>query len=86
MWWSSGRRVLPPLAEGVGEVADCGTVQLELHVVPRRTVAVAVVDLDDLGVTEVTGVVMATVAEVDAADERDVVVGVRRRRITKSFW
>ena len=33
-------RVLPPLAEGVGERGDRGPVHLELRVVPRRSVAV----------------------------------------------
>jgi hypothetical protein len=51
-------------------------VELGLHVVPRRTVAVGVVDVDGLlRVAEVTRIVVTPVAEVDATHERDVVVG-----------
>ena len=73
--WSSGCRVLPALTEGVGESRDRRAVHLELHVVPRRARAVACVELDRLRVAAVAGVVVAAVAEVDAADERHVVVG-----------
>ena len=67
--------VLPALPEGVGDGGDRGAVELGLHVVPGRPVAVDVVEVDRLRVAEVAGVVVAAVAEVDAADERDVVVG-----------
>jgi hypothetical protein len=44
-----------------------------LHVVPRRPVAVAGPDVDGLGIAVVPLVVAPTVAQVDAAHERDVV-------------
>ena len=71
------RRILPPLAERELDVVDCRPAHLELDVVPRRTVAVVlVVELDRLRITAVATVVASAVAQVDAADERDVVGGV----------
>ena len=70
-----GVRILPAFAERVGERGDRGPVHLELGVVPRGTRAEARVELDRLRVAAVAGVVVAAVAEVDPADERDVVVG-----------
>ena len=47
---------------------------LDLHVVPRRSGTVAViVELRGLRITAVVFVVVAAVAQVDATDERDVV-------------
>ncbi len=70
------RRVLPALAECPRHVGDRGTAQRELHVVPRRRVAVALVpEVHGLRVAVMVGVVAATVREVDAADERNVLVG-----------
>ena len=71
-------RVVPPLPEGVRQVADRRSAHLELHVVPGRAVAVARVELDRLRVAAVPVVVAPPVAEVDAADEGDVVVGAGR--------
>ena len=68
-------RVLPALAERPRKIADGGTVHLELDVVPRRSRAVPRIELDRLLVAAVLGVVAATVAQVDPADEGDVVVG-----------
>ena len=73
-----GVGILPALAERVGERRHRRPVHLELRVVPRWTVAVARVELDRLRVAAVAGVVVAAVAEVDPADERDVVVGCAR--------
>src|SRR5205085_940680 len=49
---------------------------LGLYVVPWWAVAVAVVELDHLRVAEMASVVVAAMAQIDAADEGDVVVGV----------
>ena len=67
----------PPTAPGRcrRNAADRGAVHLELGVVPWRSGSEALVELDRLGVAEVAGVVVAAVAEVDPAHERDVVVG-----------
>ena len=46
--WSSGRRVLPAFTKGVREIADGRAPHLDLDVVPRRSGAVAVVELDRL--------------------------------------
>jgi hypothetical protein len=46
----------------------------ELDVVPRRSRSVTRVQFDDLSVAAMEGVVSATVAEVDAADEGDVTI------------
>ena len=64
---------MPPLGERPREVVDRRTADLELQVVPRRALAVVlVVELDRLRITAVVVVVATAVAEVDAADERDV--------------
>ena len=56
-------------------VGDCGTAERELHVVPRRRLAVAIVpEIHGLRVAVVARVIPPTVREVDAADERDVAV------------
>ncbi len=65
-------RVLPPLPEDGLHVVHGGSGDLGLHVVPGRGGAVLVGQVVGLGVTEVVGVVAAGVAQVDAADERDV--------------
>ena len=71
-------RIAPPLGEREGQVVDGGTAHLELQVVPRRALAVVlVVELDHLRVTEMTVVVAASVAQVDAPDERDVARRIR---------
>ena len=67
-------RVVPPLAEGEGEIPDRRALDLELDVVPRRPFAVPVVDVDGLGIAPVVLVVVAAVAQIDAADEADVIV------------
>ena len=63
------RRVGPSFAEGVFEVTDRRTSNLQLHIVPRRIRAVAGVQCDCLRIAGVSMVVMATVAEINAADE-----------------
>ena len=67
-------RILPSLAERVGQRGHGGALDLRLHVVPRRVRTERVVELDRLGIALVAGVVVATVREIDAADEGDVVV------------
>ena len=68
-------RILPALAERPGEIADRRPVHLELDVVPRRSWSVPRIELDRLLVATVPGVVAAAVAQVDPADEGDVVIG-----------
>ena len=65
------RRVVPPLAERLDEIGDRRATDLGLHVVPRWAVAVPTVEGDRLRVAAVVVVVVPTVAEVDAPDERD---------------
>jgi hypothetical protein len=43
-----------------------------LDVVPRRPVAITLIQFDDLVVSVVIGVISATMAEVDTSDERNV--------------
>jgi hypothetical protein len=66
-------RVLPAFAERIGEIADRRTSHLELNVVPGRSSAVPLVELNGLRVSLVTRVVVSAVAEVDTADEGDIV-------------
>ena len=70
--------VVPAFAERMCDVTDDRPLQLELKVVPGRSIAVPLIEFDGLRVTIVTGIVVATVAEVDTADERHVVIGIRR--------
>src|ERR1041385_334510 len=67
-------RVLPALPERVGECRNCRAPDLGLDVVPGRTVPIGAGELDRLRVAQMAGVVMASVAQVDPAQERDVVV------------
>ena len=69
------RGIVPAFTEGVRHVADRGPPDLELNVVPGRSMAVLGVDVDCLRVALVPGVVVSAVTEVDPTDEGDVVVG-----------
>ena len=69
------RRVLPALAERPREVADGGTVDFELNVMPWGSRPVARIEIDGLLVAPVALVVAAAVAQVDPTDERHVPVG-----------
>ena len=69
-----GGGILPALAERPGEVADRRPAYLELDVVPRWPWSVAGIEIDRLLVTTVCGVVATAVAQVEPADESDVVV------------
>ena len=67
------RRVVPALGEAPRQVVDRRAVELELEVVPGGLHAVVrVVELDDLGISEMIAIVSTAVTEVDAPDERDV--------------
>ena len=68
------RRIFPAFAERLAQLCHGWTTNFELYVVPRRPRAVTMVEYDRLGVPAVVTVVVSTVAEVHAADERDVVV------------
>ena len=72
------RRVGPAFAERVRDVTDDRPLQLELEVVPGRSIAVPIAEHDGLRVTVVTRIVVATVAEIDATDERHVVIRTHR--------
>ena len=67
------RRVVPALRERVEDVRHRGAADLRHRVVPRRGLAVPLVQRRRLGIAGVRRVVATTVTEVDAADERDVV-------------
>ena len=67
------RRVVPALREGVEDMCHCWAADLRHRVVPGRGRAVPFVERRCLGIAGVGRVVATTVAEVDAADERDVV-------------
>ena len=69
------RGVQPALAEGLSEVADGRPPDLELNVVPGRPRPVSPIQDDGLRVALVALVVAPPVAEVDPADERDVLLG-----------
>ena len=73
------RRIVPPFPEGGVQRADDRAADRQLHVVPRRVRAVRGAHAHRLGVTVVGRVVAAAVAQVDAADERD--VASRRARV-----
>ncbi|MDZ5664102.1 hypothetical protein SFC79_20170 [Nocardioides sp. S-58] len=67
--------VVPPLRERVEDVGDGRSPDLRHRVVPRRRVAVAVVQRRSLRVATVGRVIAPAVAEVDPPDERDVLLG-----------
>ena len=68
----SGRRVLPPLAEGRLDVVHRRPLHRDLHVVPRRSATEDLRHDDPLVVAPVVGVVTTAVAQVDPADVGDV--------------
>jgi predicted RNA-binding protein associated with RNAse of E/G family len=72
------RWIVPALAKSVRDVTDDGPLHLELEVVPGRSTAVFVVEVDDLRVATMKGIVVATMAEVHTTDERHVVIGALR--------
>src|SRR6266511_2589970 len=72
------RGVFPTFAEGVRDVANCRSVELELYAVPRRSSTVLGLEIDGLRIAFVTAVVVPAVTQVDPPDERHVVVGFGR--------
>jgi hypothetical protein len=68
-------RILPSLPERDIEISDCWSADLQLRVVPRRTWAVPMVELDGLGVSLVAAVISSSMAEVDPPDECHVTLG-----------
>jgi hypothetical protein len=68
-------RILPSLPERDIEISDCWSADFQLRVVPRRTWAVPMVELDGLTVSLVAAVISASMAEVDPPDECHVTVG-----------
>ena len=75
------RPVVPALPERERDVADGRAANLGLDVVPRRVRPVGGIHLLRLRIPPVVPVVAATVAQVDAADERD--VELRPARVAK---
>src|SRR5689334_3487306 len=67
-------RVIPALAKGDVEIADCRSPYFQLDVMPRRSGAIALVEFDRLAVPGVARVVTSTMTQVDAAHEPDVFV------------
>ncbi len=72
------QRIVPSFPERCREVAHGRASDLRLHVVPRRAFPVALIDVLGLRVAAMVDVVAAAVTQIDAADERDVAVGVGR--------
>ena len=68
-------RVLPPLAEGLLRLPHHRTLQLQLHVVVGGVGSVDGIGSHALPIATVIGVVAAAVVEVDAAEERHIVLG-----------
>ena len=71
-------RVLPPLAEGLLRLPHHRTPQLQLDVVVGGVGSVDGIGSHALPIATVIGVVAAAVVEVDAADERHIVLGTAR--------
>jgi len=67
-------RIVPALPERLREIADGRASNLELEIVPGWRATVPRVELDGLRVAVMSFVVAAAPAEVDAPDERDVLV------------
>lgn len=70
-----GKRILPSLAERLGQITDHRSPDLHVQVVPRWSRAVPIIDGHDLGIALMAGVVMTSVTQVDPAHESDIVVG-----------
>jgi hypothetical protein len=68
------RRIFPPFPEREIEFAHGWSTNLQLGVVPGRAVAVTRVELDDLIISSVFGVITATMTEVDSSYERNVTI------------
>jgi hypothetical protein len=68
------RRVLPPFTKRVLEIADCRPAHLELDVMPWGPCTVAAVECDRLAIAGMSGVVVASVTQIDTSLERDVFV------------
>ena len=83
--WSSGVGS-SQRSERPREVADGGTVDLELNIMPWGSRPVVRIEIDGLLVAHVTLIVTAAVAQVDPTDERHVPVGASRCLMIKSFW
>ena len=67
-----GMRVIPSFGENRQQVSHDGSMQFEGRIVPRRPFAIAGIHVQGLRVSRMVGVVPTAVAEVDPADEGDV--------------
>jgi hypothetical protein len=69
--WSG---VVPPLAKRQFEVADRGTANFELRIVPGGSRSVSRVHLDSLVIPKVSVVISTTMTQIDSSHERDVTI------------
>ncbi|MHB8457148.1 MAG: hypothetical protein ACYDBS_05595, partial [Acidimicrobiales bacterium] len=70
-----GSGILPSLPKSEVEICNCRSMYLELQVVPRGTGTIAMVELDQLVVSIVPGIITPTVGEIDPSDECDITLG-----------
>ena len=69
------RAVVPTFAEGLCQVAHGRSTHQRLHIVPGSAFPIPAVQALRLRVTAMMNVVPAPVAEIDASDERHVLIG-----------
>jgi hypothetical protein len=67
-------RIFPSFPEREIEFGNGWSTDFKLDVVPRGTGSVPWVQLDDLKVPAVVGVISTTMTEIDSADERNVTI------------
>jgi hypothetical protein len=65
--------IFPSLTKGEVQIVNGWSADEELYVVPRGMISVSRVELDHLAVAVMRGVIATSVAEVDAANEGDVI-------------
>jgi hypothetical protein len=66
--------VVPPLAKRQVEVADRGTANFKLRIVPGGSRSVSRVHLDSLIIPKVSVVISTTMTQIDSSHERDVTI------------
>jgi hypothetical protein len=72
-----GSRIFPPFPKREIEFGNRWSANFQLDVVPGRATTVPRVQLDDLNVTPVVGVISATVTEIDSPEERNITITMR---------
>jgi len=68
--------VLPAFSEGLGDVSDGRSADLELNVMPSGPGTVTLVQCDRLGISVMMLVVGSAVAEIDPPNEGDIIIRV----------